>query len=536
MTRIALTGGAYTARSFAAAAQRQVNLYAEPMPEAQGEPARAALYPTPGLRTLVTLPTAPVRAIRQAATGDVFAVGGSTVYSLTGDWQATAIGTIGPNSTPVSMTDNGLDLLLVDGSAYGWHVTLETGAFAQVADTNFSGADRVDYLDTYLLSNVPGTPQFQSSDSLALTWDPLYFANKQAASDFLVAAVVAKREIWLVGERTTEVFYNSGAADFPFQSMPGVFIDHGACAKYSIAQIDNTVLFLSRDRTGTGIVVACSGYQANRISTFAIEAEFATYPTLTDAIGYCYTVQGHRFYVLTFPTADKTWAYDLSNPGWHELAWIDSNGREHRHRANCAALVHDTVVVGDWQTGQIYALDPAVFTDDGVPIKRYRSFPHMVADGKRVMFRQFLADMGPGLVASPTVQPLPTPVPTPAPTPAPTPPPTPTPVVMTIHAGSDARVNAYTSLVTVPVTLSAASTGTVSAHYQATDGYSGTGIITFTQSGDVVFAPGVTTINLIIGPVPMPPGRPTHSILTGLSAPVNATLAAPAYADTTLHA
>ena len=69
------------------------------------------------------------------------------------------------------------------------------------------------------------------------------------------------------------------------------------------------------------------------------------------------------------------------------------NGAEHRHRANCCWPVNDTVVVGDWQNGNLYALDNRVFTDDRQPIKRVRSFPHMLADGKRVFYRQFLADV-----------------------------------------------------------------------------------------------------------------------------------------------
>jgi hypothetical protein len=54
------------------------------------------------------------------------------------------------------------------------------------------------------------------------------------------------------------------------------------------------------------------------------------------------------------------------------------------------------LVVGDWQNGNLYALDQDVFTDNGQPIKRVRSFPHLLNDGKRVFYRQFLADMETG--------------------------------------------------------------------------------------------------------------------------------------------
>jgi hypothetical protein len=374
-----------------------VNLFAEPMPEHQGEPMPVAHYPTPGTRLLGVLPKGPVRGIRQSVTGGVYAVGGDTVYSVDPvSRAATALGTItGGLRTPVSMADNGLDMVIVDGSGNGWHVTLAGNAFAQIDNTagTFYGADKVDYLDTYLLFNKPTTPQFYSSDSLALTFDPLWFANKESYSDLLVTLAVAKREIWLFGSQTTEIWFNSGKPDFPFESMPGIFIDHGCVAKYSVANYDNSVFWLTADRQGRGIVIMGAKYETKRISTYAIEAEIAKYERINDAIGFCYQLSGHTFYVLTFPRADKTWVHDITTGLWHEWLWIDSNGDEHRHRANCYWPINGVGVVGDWQNGNLYALDQDVYTDNGTPIKRVRSYPHILNDGKRVFYRQLMADI-----------------------------------------------------------------------------------------------------------------------------------------------
>lgn len=401
--RVALTGGAYTARSVAAAAQRCVNLYSEPMPQGQGEPVQASLYPTPGLRLLITLPDAPIRGMRCATNGMLYVCAGSGIYAVsttidpnTGLWSYTLLGSITAGlTTPVSMTDNGLALVIVDGTAYGWQVTLATNTFASIVDTtgSFRGGDRATYLDTFFLFNVPGTPQFQSSLSLSVTFDALYFANKQSFSDLLISIVVAKREIWLLGSFTTEVWYNTGAAAFPFESVPGVFVDKGCVAKYSPAVIDSGVYWLGQDQYGQGVMMRGQDYKATRISTYAMEAEMATYATITDAVGFTYELGGHLFYVLTFPTADKTWVYDITTGLLHEWVWIDVNGTEHRHRANCACFAYSTVMVGDWQNGNLYELDPGTFTDNGVPIKRQRNFPHLLMDGKRVFYRQFLADL-----------------------------------------------------------------------------------------------------------------------------------------------
>jgi len=408
VTRLALSGGAYEARSVIASAQQCMNLYAETVPTGnqntgatgQGEPVQFAYYPTPGLRKLSTLPQNGVRAIRQATTGGIYAVAGSGVYRLDpSTWAGTLLGSItSGHRTPVSMQDNGLQMAIVDGSPYGWSIDLTNDTFAAISDPTgmFSGADVVQYLDTYLLFNKPRTPQFYSSDSLSLKFDPLWFANKQSFSDLLVTLAVAKREIWLLGDRTSEVWYNSGKPDFTFEEQPGTFVDHGCCAKYSAAVYDNSVFWLSRDRQGRGFVIQGAGYQTKRVSTHAIEQELAGYATLSDAIGFCYGIAGHAFYVLTFPKADRTWVYDIVTGLWHEWCWIDSNGDEHRHRANCCYPCNDTIVVGDWQNGNLYALDRDVYTDDERPIKRVRAYPHLINDANRVFYRMFVADLETG--------------------------------------------------------------------------------------------------------------------------------------------
>lgn len=561
MVKVALTGGAYQAHSVIASAQRSLNLFSEPLPTGnqyqgtlgQGEPTPVAHYPTPGLRLLGTIGTGPIRGIRQCTSGGVYVVSGDTLYSVnTSVWTGTALGTLTAGlRTPVSMQDNGLDMIVVDGTPNGWDVTLANNTFTPIgvpqvwapvppsatraiaagtgnytafwaqydgsittatvtlgvgfsgnlkcsifassgrgptaalgsvgvitnpaagsntahfstpaavsrgtqywigfdSDTSagtwsvaagatglasataytafpvaspacaaasavvfsvainndpsgaFTGADHVDYLDTFFIFNKPNTPQFYISGSLAVTFDPLDFANKEAYSDLLVTLIVAGRLIYLFGTRTTEVWYDAGATDigagsFPFAAMQSyVIIDHGCAAKYSPAVFDSSVFWLTQNRQGQGFVMQASETKTKRISTYAIEAEIAGYERINDAIGFCYQLAGHAFYVLVFPHADKTWCYEPATGHWHEWGWIDINGAEHRHRANCFCPVNDTLVVGDWQNGNLYALDNRVFTDNGQPIKRVRSFPHMLNDGKRVFYRQFLADLETG--------------------------------------------------------------------------------------------------------------------------------------------
>lgn len=391
--RVPLTTGAYQTRSVIAEAQRSVNLYAEANP--QDAPCPFTYYPTPGLTLVSTPPVAgESRCIYTASNGNRYEVVGENVYSVSAANIYTQRGTLASSSGPVSMVDNGFDIFIVDGTTRGFTIDLKKNVMSTVSDPAFYGADKVDFVDGFFLFNRPGTQQFYISVFDGVTFDPLDIASKSTYSDNLVTLAVMHREIWLFGELTTEVWYNTGASDFTFGRMPGVFIEHGCAAKHSVAKIDLALFWLGQDLQGQSIVFAGRNYMAERISTHCIEEALAGYSRIDDAIGFSYQQGGHAFYVLTFPTANATWCFDVVTGQWHERAYLEADGTLSRHRMNCHSFNGGRNLVGDWQTGAVYMLDPNAYTDNGTTIEYIRAFPHILgADGNRVLFRQFIADM-----------------------------------------------------------------------------------------------------------------------------------------------
>jgi hypothetical protein len=234
-------------------------------------------------------------------------------------------------------------------------------------------------------------------DPTGSAFDALDLAAKVGGPDNIIGLAVVHREIWLIGSRTTEIWYDSGSADTAFERMPGAFIEHGITATHSLAQADVVLFWLSRDNQGRLIVVQGAQYNTSQISTYALEAEFMTYATTNDAIGFTYQQEGHTFYQLTFPTANKTWVYDIGEGLWHERAWVDEDGNENRSRANCCAASYARIIVGDFENGAIYAYDLNTYTDNGVRIARRRGFAHLVAGGRRTFYRQLLLQIDTGL-------------------------------------------------------------------------------------------------------------------------------------------
>jgi hypothetical protein len=370
-----ILGASYVARSVNAADNRLVNLF----PEATADGGKTAGFfnRAPGLQFQQTIGTGPIRALwaHQTNGSDFYVVSGTEFYKVTGlTATPTKLGDV-TGTGPVSIADNGVQIFLAcnpDGFIYNE----VTNVFAKITDPDFTGAVTVGYLDGYFVYNEPNSQKVWVTELLdGTSVDPLDFASAEGSPDGLVAVNVDHREAWLFGTDSIEVWYDAGLADFPLTRIQGAFNEIGCVAAFSIAKLDNALFWLGTDARGQGIVYRANGYTGVRVSTHAIEYAIAQYGNISDAVAYTYQQEGHAFYVLTFPTGNATWVYDVSTQAWHERAgWNTSLGEFTRHRSNCQCNFGGNTVVGDYENGNIYTLDLSVYADNGGIQKWLRSW------------------------------------------------------------------------------------------------------------------------------------------------------------------
>lgn len=386
-----ILGGEYITRSTSAGANRCINLFAEEVPEGGKEP--GFLSRCPGLLKKATIGTGPIRGILRAGTV-AYVVSGSAFYTVSSAYGATKRGDVAAGSAVVSMAFNGNQVMIVTNpKAYIYNIT--TTAFAEITDADFPGAVTVGYLDGYFVFNQPNSQKLWVTSLLdGLAIDPLEFTSIEGNPDNLVAIKVSHREVWLFGEDSIEVFYNNGAQDFPLARIQGAFIEAGCAAPNSIAKLDNSLFWLGRDERGSGTIYRADGYTAKRISNHSLEAIIQGFSTLVDATAFSYQQNGHSFYLLSFPTADRTFCYDVATGLWHERGDY-SEGEFHQHRARCMIVFNGEVHVGDRLNGNIYTFDPDVFTDNGKEqlwLRSWRALPTGKNSLKRLIHHQLQLD------------------------------------------------------------------------------------------------------------------------------------------------
>lgn len=411
MPDFGFVGASYTTRSIYQNDQECINFYPEIDPTKQpGERGIVALYPTPGLVTEFQFPNqAEVRGMR-ALSGLEYAIAvcGNSVYRIDTALAYTQVGTLTTSAGPVSITDNqmtttGLTAYIVDGvNRYYYTVATNTFVTLPPSDGPWRGASVCDTVDNYIIYNQVDTQNWSSTDLGTALSTEAWFGTKDGSPDNLVSLIVDHRQVYLLGEVTTEVWVNvgsqiTGLLTFPFQRVSGTSSQNGCGAPFSVARYAETFMFLSRDTLGTATIGIMQGYEYKRLSTHAVENSLVGID-VTDARAWTYQVEGHEFYVITFPTADITWVYDLATQQWHKwLYWDSPTATYHRHRSNCGIAFANKNLTGDWENGKVYSLNFDTYTDGGAPIRRLRRAPHITTDLQRQYFEEFQIQFQPGV-------------------------------------------------------------------------------------------------------------------------------------------
>lgn len=396
-------GPSYVSQSVNVDCQRAVNLFPEINALGTGkEKEVASLVSTPGLTLLLTLPESPHRGLYTASNREVYAVGGNKLYSIDSNFLATQIGVLSSSDGPVSMADNGTQLVIVDGvSGYSWNMSTDT--FEEITDEDFPTADLVTFQDGYFICTQVDSQQFSISGLNDVTFDGLDVASAEGVPDNLVGAIAFRQQLYLFGTQSLEVFYNSGDADFPFTRIQGAVVDVGGLAPFTIKKLADSIFWVGGDENGYGIVYQLQGFQPVRISTPSIEGIIRDVDPedIEDATAWTYQKGGHEFYCLNLPGVDSTWVYDASTGMWHERRYLGHLGLG-RHRAEAHTLAFGKNIVGDYENGNIYELDSDVYTDevtddDPTPIIRQRTAPHLTSGLKNIFHKSFQLDMEVGV-------------------------------------------------------------------------------------------------------------------------------------------
>jgi hypothetical protein len=368
-------GAGIAGKSYAVTRERRLNVYLENRPD--GDKTKLALYGTPGLAPKFTLP-AVVRGLLGTQTA-LYAVAGGNFYQVGSAGQILYTAGLQTNWSPVGMSFNPTQVLVVDGVA-GY--LYQSGALGLVTSAGFpNGAKTATFVGGYFVVERPGTQQFYVSNSFdGSTWNALAFASASQYSDNILAVDSFISNLILLCERHIEFWQNVGSTPQPFAPILSATSEYGLAAIYSRAHIDNSICFLANNPQGKPQVARIQGYSVSVISTQDLDQLMASFTAVSDAVALSYVTDGHPMYQLTFPTANRSFLYDCSTGIWSETQTGLTAGYAQRHTANLSTYYAGTALVSDYATGNVYQFSPTTYTDNGVTILRELVTRHAVQD------------------------------------------------------------------------------------------------------------------------------------------------------------
>lgn len=381
--RIPVIGPYNTTDSINVDSQKTVNWYLEKTPAGRTE---AALYPTPGCTQFGVAGSGPIRGMIEW-NDTLYVVSGAGFYSVDNSGNTTLIDSINSSAGIVSMASSSTEIMIVDGvNGYTYNGT----TFATIADGEYpDSADQVVFVEGYFIVNDPDKDQglqidgsfFWSDLRDGTAWQGTNFATAERDSDKLIAIRKSKRELWLFGEKSTEIWINTGG-DPLFTPVGSGYSEWGIAARDSAASLDQSMIWLSQNELGQGLVVQATNFTPKIISTGALASAIASYNTISDAHAFVMQWKGHSWYVLTFPTEGVTWVYDATENNWFEWrSWGLDRTIHNQH-----AIFNGKHYGGHYSTGQLMLMDDDVYQEDGERIERLRRTTHIFSKSEYTFF------------------------------------------------------------------------------------------------------------------------------------------------------
>lgn len=363
---------------------------------------------TPGLQDerIVKTGTDPSRAM-YVYEGMMYGVFGNGVYKFNSGLTPILIGSLSTSSGYVSITaNNGHQIIFVDG-IYGYIYNTSTNVFAKITASGFPAKPlNVVFLDGFFAIPLGESNYYQiSAINDGTQWDALDAAQIQAYPGFNVGVGVVNRRLYFFKDTSTEVWYNQGAADFPFRRDNTLLFNYGCLTAASIASEFGYLCWLSKDKDGVGSVMMTNGQNAEPISDDSIDELIGSFTNPSDMNAFIYKDGDHIFYVMNFDTDDTTLVCDLTLKAWHKREVhqaIPNGGRgpigKKRNIPNCHAYFNNTHYVGSYKAPKIYDMSRSAATNNGETIERIRTPKHFFDAGyRRIQPNAIQIDMQMGL-------------------------------------------------------------------------------------------------------------------------------------------
>lgn len=330
-----------------------------------------ALVPFSGYESVLDFGSGEARGIfLSTRLNELVVVMGASVYLITDFLGVKLIGKVDTTSGPVHISEN-----------FNSQIAIEDGKNIYIydyANTTFTTAVIdfipvfIDFQDSYFIATGNDGNWYISENNDGTIWDPLDRQTLQTKADILQAAVVRDRQLWIIGQKAAEVWYDQGLALFPYVRENSLAIDYGALSRESISEGFGLLVWLAKNEKSNPSIVYTNGGNPVKISTEGLDFILSELSNPNDSVGFLFQQDGHTFYQITFDTDNKSFLYDFDTKMWFTV----SDECRNRHIAKDVVLLNNKLYFISLIDSKLYEMSTDITTYDGKEIPRIRVTPH----------------------------------------------------------------------------------------------------------------------------------------------------------------
>lgn len=229
------------------------------------------------------------------------------------------------------------------------------------ADGDLPSINSITGANGYFIGTT-GSGELWATGLNAVTVESDAFTAAQSNPDGLLRAVWFRGELFAMGGKTIEVYYETGDDPFPFAPKK-ITIPRGLAGTHAVAGWEdgwaNELIWVGEDN----IVYQLAGYKAQPVSNEDVSRAISSASDRSQLTACVYMDGPHPIWALTSP-GEWTRELNLTYGTWNERK---SDGRSD-WRARHSVRAFDEWIVGDDETGKLAKVDPAYHFEYGEPL------------------------------------------------------------------------------------------------------------------------------------------------------------------------
>jgi hypothetical protein len=234
------------------------------------------------------------------------------LYSIEKDLSFSKLGTIDTNSGTVGISENANSEIAIIDDLNLYVYNYDTGSLVKHSESDLGfRPTSIDEQDGYLIVSCDGSNQFRISDPNNASSFPEEQAGEIGA-DKIVAVKVLDRQLFVFGEKHTEVWRDSGLQVMPYQKDQSMGISYGCLQKDTIASGFGFIVWLAASEDADAVIVVSDGGIPKELPVSdGVDYKISQLQKPEDSSAFLFQEDGHIFYQITFYSDNLTLVFDF---------------------------------------------------------------------------------------------------------------------------------------------------------------------------------------------------------------------------------